>query len=143
MRPLWLLPGNRWRLTPSRFRTLNAACWLAKNERLPAARARGRYEEDADLAKAAGFRGFRLSLAWSRIYPEGEGQEPNQEGIRHYHDVLDAIILRELEPLVTLYHWDLPQASAPGTCPAVASKAEAVGSRAARSPRGDEEPCRR
>lgn len=68
-----------------------------------------RYEEDADLAKDAGFRGFRISLAWSRIYPEGEGDEPNQEGIDHYRKVLDALIDRGLEPMVTLYHWDLPQ----------------------------------
>lgn len=68
-----------------------------------------RYEEDADLTKAAGFDGFRMSFAWSRIYPEGEGDEPNAEGIQHYHDVIDALLERGLEPVVTLYHWDLPQ----------------------------------
>lgn len=69
-----------------------------------------RYAEDADLAKAAGFDGYRLSFAWSRIYPEGEGDVPNADGVQHYHDVLDALIDRGLEPMVTLYHWDLPQA---------------------------------
>ncbi|CAM9426799.1 unnamed protein product [Ectocarpus sp. 12 AP-2014] len=68
------------------------------------------YEEDADLTKAAGFDGFRMSFAWSRIYPEGEGDEPNAEGIQHYHDVIDSLLERGLEPVVTLYHWDLPQA---------------------------------
>ncbi|CAM9742705.1 unnamed protein product, partial [Hapterophycus canaliculatus] len=69
-----------------------------------------RYEEDADLTKAAGFEGFRMSIAWSRIYPEGEGDEPNAEGVVHYHDVIDALLDRGLEPMITLYHWDLPQA---------------------------------
>lgn len=68
-----------------------------------------RFKEDADLAKAAGFKAFRFSFAWSRIYPEGDGDAPNAAGIRHYHDVIDALLDRDLEPLVTLFHWDLPQ----------------------------------
>lgn len=59
--------------------------------------------------KAAGFEGSRFSIAWSRIYPEGEGDAPNAEGVQHYHDVIDALLERGLEPMVTLYHWDLPQ----------------------------------
>lgn len=59
--------------------------------------------------KAAGFEGSRLSIAWSRIYPEGEGDAPNAEGVQHYHDVIDALLERGLEPMITLYHWDLPQ----------------------------------
>lgn len=62
--------------------------------------------------KAAGFDGYRMSIAWSRIYPEGEGDEPNAEGVQHYHDVIDALLERGLEPMITLYHWDLPQVCA-------------------------------
>lgn len=71
-----------------------------------------RYDEDAALVQAAGFTSYRMSIAWSRIYPEGEGSAPNEEGVQHYHDVLDAFISRGLEPIVTLYHWDLPQVMA-------------------------------
>lgn len=59
--------------------------------------------------KEAGFEGSRMSIAWSRIYPEGEGDVPNAEGVEHYHDVIDALLERGLEPMITLYHWDLPQ----------------------------------
>lgn len=107
-------------MTPNRasyFAVLSCACASATLVVLVGdvvARKKKRYEEDADLTKAAGFEGFRLSFAWSRIYPEGEGDEPNAEGVAHYHDVIDALLDRGLEPMVTLYHWDLPQVRAGG-----------------------------
>ena len=52
---------------------------------------------------------YRFSIAWPRIQPNGRG-EPNQEGIDYYHRLLDLLEAANIEPMVTLYHWDLPQA---------------------------------
>jgi beta-glucosidase len=68
-----------------------------------------RYAEDAQLLKALGVRTYRMSLAWSRIFPEGKGQ-PNQKGIDHYNRVVDNLLENGITPYVTLFHWDLPQA---------------------------------
>lgn len=68
-----------------------------------------RYEEDIALCKEMGFDVFRFSIAWSRIFPNGTG-EVNPEGVAFYHKVIDACNEQGLEPWVTLYHWDLPQA---------------------------------
>ena len=53
---------------------------------------------------------YRFSIAWPRIFPSGSGTIPNQEGIDYYHKVLDLLIEANIQPMVTLYHWDLPQA---------------------------------
>ena len=50
-----------------------------------------------------------MSLAWSRIFPEGRGQ-PNQKGVDHYKRVVDDLLANGIEPYVTLFHWDLPAA---------------------------------
>src|ERR1700761_7697040 len=50
-----------------------------------------RYAEDAALLKALGARAYRMSIAWSRIFPDGRGQ-PNQKGIDHYHKVIDNLL---------------------------------------------------
>ena len=50
-----------------------------------------------------------MSLAWSRIFPEGRGK-PNQQGVDHYKRVLDNLLENGITPYVTLFHWDLPQA---------------------------------
>jgi beta-glucosidase len=52
---------------------------------------------------------YRMSLAWSRIFPQGRGQ-PNPKGIDHYQRVVDNLLENGIEPYVTLFHWDLPQA---------------------------------
>lgn len=67
------------------------------------------YAEDIALAKQMGFNVFRFSLSWPRIIPNGTGTV-NQAGIDFYHRVIDACLAAGLEPYVTLYHWDLPQA---------------------------------
>lgn len=66
------------------------------------------YKNDLLLAKALGFSSFRFSISWSRLLPAGTGKV-NQEGIRFYHNLLDECLLLGLTPVVTLYHWDLPQ----------------------------------
>jgi len=67
-----------------------------------------RYAEDIDLIKAMNFKVFRFSLSWSRILPEGTGTI-NQKGIDFYHKVIDKCLSADIEPWITLYHWDLPQ----------------------------------
>lgn len=68
-----------------------------------------RYKDDLLLAKALGFSVFRFSFSWSRILPEGTGRI-NKQGVAFYHKVIDECLALGLEPFVTLYHWDLPQA---------------------------------
>ena len=67
------------------------------------------YEADLDIMQALGIRHFRFSLAWSRIMPHGTGKV-NSAGVDFYHRLLDACEKRGIQPWVTLYHWDLPQA---------------------------------
>lgn len=68
-----------------------------------------RYESDIDLLDSLGFRHFRMSIAWTRIIPDGDG-EVNQEGIDFYHRVFDKLAVKGITPLVNIYWWDLPQA---------------------------------
>lgn len=68
-----------------------------------------RYREDIQLLQNMGINSYRLSLAWSRILPDGEG-EINQAGIDHYNQVFDALDEANIIPFVTLFHWDTPQA---------------------------------
>ena len=62
--------------------------------------------------KQLGINAFRMSIAWPRIQPQGTGP-PNQAGLDFYSAVFDALIAEGIEPWVTLYHWDLPQARIP------------------------------
>lgn len=68
-----------------------------------------RYKEDIALMAEAGFNEFRFSIAWTRIIPDGDG-EVNPAGVAHYHDVIDTCLANGITPVVTLYHFDLPQA---------------------------------
>lgn len=66
-------------------------------------------EEDVALFKELGLKTYRFSIAWTRIIPDGDGAE-NPAGIEHYHRLIDALNDAGIEPLVTLYHFDLPAA---------------------------------
>uniref|UniRef100_A0A7N0UDD7 Beta-glucosidase n=1 Tax=Kalanchoe fedtschenkoi TaxID=63787 RepID=A0A7N0UDD7_KALFE len=68
-----------------------------------------RYPEDVQLMKDMGMDAYRFSIAWSRIFPNGTGQL-NQAGVDHYNNLINALLAKGIEPYVTLYHWDLPQA---------------------------------
>jgi beta-glucosidase len=68
-----------------------------------------RYQEDVDLVKELNIPIFRFSIAWSRILPDGTGRI-NQAGINHYNKLIDYCLQQGIEPWLTLYHWDLPQA---------------------------------
>jgi 6-phospho-beta-glucosidase len=67
-----------------------------------------RYREDISLMAEMGFKEFRFSIAWPRIIPQGRG-EVNPVAVQHYHDVIDECHKYGIEPVVTLYHFDLPQ----------------------------------
>ncbi|WP_211244155.1 GH1 family beta-glucosidase [Actinospica robiniae] len=67
-----------------------------------------RVEEDLDLIKSLSLSAYRLSIAWPRVIPAGTG-EVNEAGLAFYEKVVDGLIARGIEPVVTLYHWDLPQ----------------------------------
>jgi len=68
-----------------------------------------RYREDIALLRELGATAFRLSVAWPRILPDGRGRV-NQVGLDFYDRVVDELLESGIEPLVTLYHWDLPVA---------------------------------
>ena len=68
-----------------------------------------RYREDIQLMKEAGIQAYRFSIAWPRIYPEGTGSV-NPKGIAYYRALATALWEAGIEPVATLYHWDLPQA---------------------------------
>ncbi|WP_282078620.1 GH1 family beta-glucosidase [Epibacterium ulvae] len=70
-----------------------------------------RFEEDLDLVAQAGLDCYRFSTSWARVLPEGRGAI-NQEGLDFYDRLTDAMLKRGLNPCVTLYHWELPQALA-------------------------------
>lgn len=65
-----------------------------------------KYLQDIQIMKSLGITHFRFSLSWSRILPDGTS--PNQKGIDFYSNVLDALLAADIQPYVTLYHWDLP-----------------------------------
>jgi beta-glucosidase len=67
------------------------------------------YQRDIDLIKQLNIPNFRFSIAWSRLLPNGIG-EVNQAGIDHYNKVINYCLQQGVEPWITLYHWDLPQA---------------------------------
>jgi beta-glucosidase len=67
-----------------------------------------RYEEDIELMHRAGIQSYRFSVAWPRILPAG-GDAVNPVGIDYYNRLIDALLARNIEPFITLYHWDLPQ----------------------------------
>jgi len=68
-----------------------------------------RIEEDLDLMAGLGLKAYRFSVAWPRIQPEGTGPA-NQRGLDYYRRLVDGLRGRNIEPMLTLYHWDLPQA---------------------------------
>lgn len=68
-----------------------------------------RYEEDIALMAEMGFKTYRFSIAWTRLLPEGTGKV-NQEGIDHYNKVIDTCLKYHIEPLVTMFHFDMPDA---------------------------------
>ncbi|KAK9107306.1 hypothetical protein Syun_023317 [Stephania yunnanensis] len=69
------------------------------------------YAEDIQRMVDMGMDAYRFSIAWSRIFPNGSGAI-NQAGIDHYNNLINLLLAKGIQPYVTLYHWDLPQALA-------------------------------
>jgi beta-glucosidase len=67
-----------------------------------------RMDEDLDLLKKLGVGSYRFSVAWPRVQPDGKGPA-NQAGLDFYRRLVDGLLARNIEPTLTLYHWDLPQ----------------------------------
>jgi beta-glucosidase len=68
-----------------------------------------RFKEDVALMKEMGLRGYRFSISWPRIFPEGKGRV-NRVGLDYYNRLVDELLANGIRPFPTLYHWDLPQA---------------------------------
>ncbi len=66
------------------------------------------WKEDIGLMAEMGFRIFRFSICWSRIYPTGEDETPNEEGLKFYEDVIDECLKYHIEPLITICHDEVP-----------------------------------
>lgn len=67
------------------------------------------YKEDIALMAEMGLKTYRFSISWARIYPEGRGTV-NEKGLAFYQDIIDECLKYGIEPMVTIFHWDLPQA---------------------------------
>jgi len=68
------------------------------------------YQRDVAVMGQLGLNSYRFSIAWPRIFPTGDASAgPNAKGVAFYHKLIDALIAAGLTPIVTLYHWDLPQ----------------------------------
>jgi beta-glucosidase len=67
-----------------------------------------RFADDVAMMKEIGLRAYRFSIAWSRVFPEGTGKV-NARGLDFYKALVDALLKKGIIPMVTLYHWDLPQ----------------------------------
>ncbi|XP_055305125.1 myrosinase 1-like [Sitodiplosis mosellana] len=67
------------------------------------------YLDDVEAVKNLSMNFYRISIAWSRILPTGDIANINEKGIEYYNKLIDAIINHKLEPMVTMYHYDLPQ----------------------------------
>ncbi|MDO4671264.1 MAG: 6-phospho-beta-glucosidase [Aerococcus sp.] len=68
-----------------------------------------RYKEDIALFAEMGFKCYRFSIAWSRIFPTGLESEPNEEGLKFYENVIDELLKYGIEPVITLNHFDVPK----------------------------------
>uniref|UniRef100_A0A8C6N6K6 beta-glucosidase n=1 Tax=Melopsittacus undulatus TaxID=13146 RepID=A0A8C6N6K6_MELUD len=67
-------------------------------------------EEDIYLLRALGVKNYHFSLSWSRIFPSGRNNLINSHGVDYYNRLIDGLVANNITPMVTLYHWDLPQA---------------------------------
>ncbi len=68
-----------------------------------------RFKEDISIMHMLGIKAYRFSLSWARLIPDGIG-EINKEGIRFYNELIDALLTADIEPYITLFHWDYPYA---------------------------------
>ncbi|WAR02824.1 LPH-like protein, partial [Mya arenaria] len=68
-----------------------------------------KYKDDVKLLKDLGVKFYRFSIAWTRLMPDGTTDYINQRGINYYNNLIDALLADGITPMITLFHWDLPQ----------------------------------
>lgn len=66
------------------------------------------YKEYIELFAEMGFKTFRFSIAWTRIFPTGEDETPNEVGLKFYENVIDECLKYGIEPLITIFHYEVP-----------------------------------
>ncbi len=67
-----------------------------------------RYREDIELFAQMGFKALRFSMAWTRIYPNGDEEKPNEAGLQYYRDVINELKKHGIQPIITLSHFEMP-----------------------------------
>ena len=67
-----------------------------------------RYKEDIALFKEMGFKCFRTSILWARIFPQGDEEQPNEAGLKFYDDLFDELLKNDIQPVITLSHFEMP-----------------------------------
>lgn len=67
------------------------------------------YQRDVHMIKYLGVNFYRFSVSWPRLFPNGFTNKISEDGKRYYDNLIDLLLANEIEPVITLYHWDLPQ----------------------------------
>lgn len=67
------------------------------------------YKEDVKALVAVGMNFYRFSISWSRVLPDGDISSVNERGLQYYDDLINELIRNKIEPMVTMYHWDMPK----------------------------------
>ena len=68
-----------------------------------------RYPSDIEIIENLGLKGFRLSISWARLFPQGD-EVREERGFSFYDNLINSLLSHGITPYITLYHWDLPQA---------------------------------
>ena len=66
-----------------------------------------RYKEDVAIMKEMGLKAYRFSISWPRLFPNDSGK-PNEKGVQFYNDLINELLKNDIQPFVTLFHWDMP-----------------------------------
>src|SRR5699024_3613922 len=66
------------------------------------------YKEDITLLAEMGMKCFRFSISWARLFPKGDDEQPNEKGLQYYHHFFEELKKYDIEPIVTISHFDLP-----------------------------------
>ena len=67
-----------------------------------------RYKEDIALFAQMGFKMYRFSIAWTRIFPNGDEEQPNEAGLKFYEGLIDECLKYNIEPMITISHYEVP-----------------------------------
>lgn len=68
------------------------------------------YKDDVRALKETGLKFYRFSISWPRILPNGSHTNINELGLQYYEDLITELLANDIQPIVTMFHWDLPQA---------------------------------